>query len=112
MDCEFARQGRCAKVPYHSVPYRVFAAVLGTAPGLLVLLMSSQFGQAFERVKSMIPEMFYGVCAIVSIIYVGVIWYSTNKADRAKIEEYATQTAATFSTTIAALPFLAGVLAK
>jgi hypothetical protein len=88
------------------------AAVFGTAPGLMILLYSSQFFSVFSRVTEMVPFMFYSFASIAVLIYLSIIWQSAHISDRAKMIDYLTQTAAIFTTTVAALPFLKGVLGQ
>ena len=110
MGCNLHLEGKCKMNPFHSAWYRTFASVVGTAPGLLILIFSAQFRQAFKDAGEMVPMMLGSVCFVVFLAYIGVVWTSAHKSDRVSILDYATQTAASFSTTIAALPFLKGVL--
>ena len=105
-DCNLYREGVCSKVPKHGLVHRVIVAVLGTSPGILLLLFSSGMGAVISQVSRYIPEIFWPVLAIVILVYIFVIWKAAYKNDRTSIEDYATTSAALFSTIVATLQFL------
>jgi hypothetical protein len=105
-DCKHYREGVCSKVARHGLFYRVFIAILGTMPGLLLLIYTSKRGAASVDVASYVPEMFWAVVTVTSLAYLFIIWKAAYKRDRPSIEDYATTSAAMFSTIVASLPFL------
>ena len=75
-------------------------------PGLLLLIFTSRMGAAVLEVANYVPELFWAVVTITSLVYLFVIWKAAYKHDRHSIEDYATTSAAIFSTIVASLPFL------
>jgi ACR3 family arsenite efflux pump ArsB len=110
--CNLRVEGKCKSIQKHGLFQRTLASVFGTSPGLMILLFSSQFFSVVTRVTDMVPGVFYSFCAVAMLAYLSIIWQSAHVPDRAKMIDYLTQTAATFSTTIATLPFLKGVFGQ